>query len=167
MRPAVAIERPAVRGATAVRRAAAQPHADQQRTLEPAAILVAAFQIEIGRPAQPVLFVQRREMARAGIEPDIENVVLFGEFRCPALRARRSRREPVPPRFARTRYRPNAARTDPPRYRESCDPSAARGTARNRKQQSARPRRAGARCTNRGGWRPCWRCALRPTRASS
>ena len=34
----------------------AQSHADQQRALEPAAILVAAFHIEIGGPAKAVFF---------------------------------------------------------------------------------------------------------------
>ena len=49
---AFAIEHPAVQRAGAIRRAALQPHAHQQRTVEPAAILVAAFEVEIGRPGQ-------------------------------------------------------------------------------------------------------------------
>ncbi len=70
-------------------RAVAQAHADQQRTLEPAAILIAAFHVEIGRPAQAVFLAKHREMARSGIEPDVENVVLFRKFRRAALLADR------------------------------------------------------------------------------
>ena len=50
--PALAIERPAVERAGSVRRAALEPDADQQRAVEPAAILVAAFQVHVGGPGQ-------------------------------------------------------------------------------------------------------------------
>jgi hypothetical protein len=47
--------------------------------LEPAAELIAAFQIHVGRPRKTVLFVENGEVTGTGIEPDIENVGLFAE----------------------------------------------------------------------------------------
>ena len=49
---------------------------DEQRALEPAAVLVAAFQIHVRRPAQFRRARQHRFVARAGIEPHVENVAL-------------------------------------------------------------------------------------------
>ena len=77
---AFAIEHPAVEGARAIGRATLEARADQQRTVEPAAVLIAAFEIHVGRPGQAEALVEHGEMARAGIEPDVENVVLFAEF---------------------------------------------------------------------------------------
>ena len=48
--------------------------------MKPAAILVAAFDIEISGPMEAVLFCENGEMARSGIKPNVENVVFFGEF---------------------------------------------------------------------------------------
>jgi hypothetical protein len=76
---AFAVESPAVRGAGPIGCGAAQTDADEQRAVEPATILIAAFKIEIGRPREPVFGVQGGKVAGAGIEPDVQNVVLFGE----------------------------------------------------------------------------------------
>ena len=46
--------------------------------MEPAAVLVAAFEIDIGRPGQAVAAVEHGEMAGAGIEPDVEDVGFLG-----------------------------------------------------------------------------------------
>ena len=43
-------------------------------------MLVAAFKIKIGRTIQAVVFREHGSMARAGIEPNVENIGLFGEF---------------------------------------------------------------------------------------
>ena len=51
-RVAFAIQRPAVGGRRAIGGRAAQANRDQQRTVEPAAVLIAAFQIHIGGPGK-------------------------------------------------------------------------------------------------------------------
>ncbi len=76
---ALLVEHKAVRQHRAIRRAAARAAAFQQRRLEPAAMLVGAFEIEIGairfRPLRFDGIFHRKDMGRAGIEPDIQNVV--------------------------------------------------------------------------------------------
>ena len=49
---AFAIEHPTVEGARAIGRATLEARAHQQRTVEPAAVLIAAFEIHVGRPGQ-------------------------------------------------------------------------------------------------------------------
>ena len=71
----------------AVRGGALQANRNQQRTLEPAAILVAAFQIHVRRPGEAIVFVQRRQVAGAGIKPNVENIVFFAESRPAAFGA--------------------------------------------------------------------------------
>src|SRR4029450_9650616 len=48
----------------------------EQRRLEPAAVLVTAFEIQIGGPALfgPVAAFQREDMGAAAVEPDVEDV---------------------------------------------------------------------------------------------
>ena len=55
------------------RRHAARADRFQQRGLEPAAMLVGAFQIEVGRPGQAAR-LQHEGVGRAGLEPDIDDV---------------------------------------------------------------------------------------------
>src|SRR5689334_9251089 len=43
--------------------------------MEPAAMLIGAFEIDIGWPAQIGPLLEHEGMRRAGIEPDVENVV--------------------------------------------------------------------------------------------
>src|SRR5208337_3258078 len=50
---------------------------DQQRTVEPPAILVWTFQIDIGGP---LLTMENGEVRRAGIEPHVQNVVFLAPF---------------------------------------------------------------------------------------
>src|SRR5580704_1938005 len=59
--------------------------------MEPAAILIAAFQIHVRRPRQMVRLSKHGQVTRAGIEPDIENVSLFAKRRPAAFRALRAR----------------------------------------------------------------------------
>ena len=65
----------AVRQHRVVGRAAARAAAFQQRGMEPAAMLVGAFEIEDGRPFQVRPLLQHEGMRGAGIEPDVEDVV--------------------------------------------------------------------------------------------
>ena len=60
----------------AERRAAARAEADEQRALEPAAMLVAAFEVDVRRPGQLRPHRQHRLVARTRIEPDVEDVHL-------------------------------------------------------------------------------------------
>ena len=46
----------------------------EQGGMKPAAMLVRAFQINIGRPVQVVAFFQHKGVCRAAVKPDIENV---------------------------------------------------------------------------------------------
>src|SRR5277367_1359718 len=84
---AFAIEHPSVEGAGAVRRAPLEPHAYQQGAVEPAAVLIAAFQVEIRGPCEAVRSSQHGQMAGSGIEPDVQDVGLFAELNAAALSA--------------------------------------------------------------------------------
>ena len=64
--------------------------ADQQRGMEPAAVLVAAFQVHVGRPAVAGALLQDA-VRRTRLEPDIEDVACL--FR---IRGRRSAAQAVP-----------------------------------------------------------------------
>ena len=90
-RPAVLVERPAVREHLAVGRAAAHADANQQRAVEPAAILVRAFEVHVRGPGQfrvgRARRIEHRQMRRAGIEPDVENVVFLAPARGAAMRS--------------------------------------------------------------------------------
>ena len=57
-----------------VGRAAARAAAFEQRGMEPAAMLVGAFEIDVGRPFEVGPVLQREGVRRAGIEPDVEDV---------------------------------------------------------------------------------------------
>src|SRR5438445_10286801 len=88
---AFAIEYEAVREHGLVRRAPVGGDAGQQRAVEPAAVLVGAFQVEIGRP--PVLpgrlapRLEDRRVAHPGLEPHVQYVPLLVEVPAAALRA--------------------------------------------------------------------------------
>ena len=64
----------AMRQHSVIGRATACATAFQQRGMEPAAMLVRAFEIQRRRPARSSPLFQHEGMGRAGIEPDIENV---------------------------------------------------------------------------------------------
>ena len=74
--PAVDVDQEAVGEHFAERRPSARAEADEQRALEPAAMLIAAFEVHVGRPRQIVAEGQHGLVARPGIEPDVENVAL-------------------------------------------------------------------------------------------
>ena len=73
------------------RRRAGGPDGRQDRRLKPAAVLVRAFQVHECGEAQAEILAEDGAMARAGLEPDVEDVTLLSERCSAALRARRSR----------------------------------------------------------------------------
>src|SRR3974390_2280931 len=83
--PPFAVERPARERARAVGRGAFQPGAHQQRTLEPSAVLIATPDVHVRWPRQSEALVEHGEVARSGIEPNVENVVFLAEFTAPAF----------------------------------------------------------------------------------
>ncbi len=76
-----------------VGRAAVGDDAGQQRAVEPAPVLVRAFQVQIGGP--PLARLEHRGIAHPGFEPDVEDVALFLEIASAAVRAGRSGRQQV------------------------------------------------------------------------
>ena len=66
----------AVRQQAVVGRATIERAGGQQRGMEPAAVLVGALEVEVGRPLAlaGVAAAQHRPVRRAGIEPDVERV---------------------------------------------------------------------------------------------
>ena len=167
LRPSSAIDE-AVGQHLIERRPAARADADQQRAVEPAAVLVAALEVDVGRPA--VIGSrngQHRLVARARVEPHVEDVGLALEGGAAARRAGEASRHellerPLVPGVGavgvehRRRLFDQRLRSAS-RCRTRCSPSPG----------SARPRRAGARCTSRGGWRSSPRCAPGPSSGSS
>ena len=84
---ALAIQHPAVQRTGAVWRTALESHAHQQRAMEPAAILIAAFHVKIRGPRQIVGRGEHGQMARSGIEPDVQDIGFLAELRAAALGA--------------------------------------------------------------------------------
>ncbi|MNI33745.1 hypothetical protein D3C73_877060 [compost metagenome] len=79
---AVLVHGETVGEALLVRRALVDGHAGQQRGLEPAAMLVGTFQVQVGRLAEATRG-QHCFMGHAGIEPDVEDVgdlLVVGRF---------------------------------------------------------------------------------------
>src|SRR5262249_24788448 len=58
-----------------IRRAMVGDYAGQQGAVKPAAVLIRAFEIQIGRP--PLARFQYRGIAHTGLEPDIQDVSLL------------------------------------------------------------------------------------------
>ena len=85
---AVFVHHEAVRQHLVERRPPARADAHQQRAMEPAAMLIAAFEIDVRRPM--VIFAERqhRLVARSGIEPHVEDVAFALELGAAAGRAR-------------------------------------------------------------------------------
>src|SRR5256885_2170977 len=71
-------------GLTASRERALGAGADEQRRLEPSAMLVVPFDVEIRGPRQLRTLLQHRELRAAGVEPDVEDVALLAERRIAA-----------------------------------------------------------------------------------
>ncbi len=109
----------AVRQHLAERCAAARAQPDEQRALEPAAVLVAAFEVDVRRPGQLGSHRQHRLMARPRIEPDVEDVHLALEAGIAAGRTGQALRHELRRSAARTRRRRRTARTLRPPSRRS------------------------------------------------
>src|SRR5207244_9678854 len=77
---ALRIECPAVGSYAAVGRVSAGAHGDEQGRVKPAAILVPALQVEVGRPGKPFA-TDYGSVAGAGFKPHVEDVSLFAEDR--------------------------------------------------------------------------------------
>src|SRR5262249_37653828 len=65
----------------------------EQRGLKPAAVLVRALEVELGRPVQLGPRLEDRRVAAAGVEPHVEDVRLLAEALAAALRAAGPRRQ--------------------------------------------------------------------------
>ncbi len=173
----VLVEREAVGQHDVERRDAAGAAAFEQRGVKPAAVLVGALEIhhgvvaavlpaaDAGEGRKALRVLQREGVGRAGVEPDVEDVVDL----LPVL-ARRARRESARGRRPRTRRRRPRRR----RPRRCADRRArpagfrrCRRPSRARTRRSARPRRAGARSPSRAGPRSCRECGSRPAAAPS
>src|SRR5262245_59782171 len=76
-----------------VRRSIPCSYGGQQRAIEPATMLVASFEVQVGRPRQVGMRFQYSGMADTGIEPYIQNIHLLHEAVAAALGATVSRGE--------------------------------------------------------------------------
>ena len=94
-RSAFFVEGPAVGHHHAVGRSSPRAHGAEQRRMEPSAVLVAAFEIEISREGQVRFLAKDGGIARAGLEPDIDDVGFFPEFCSAALGALAANRKPI------------------------------------------------------------------------
>src|SRR5688572_6304868 len=63
-----------------IRRVVPQADAHQERTVKPASVLVVALNVEVGWPRQPGIFAENCQVARAGVEPNVQDVALLSEF---------------------------------------------------------------------------------------
>ena len=71
---ALLIEHEAVGENGVIGRAATGADPDQQRGMEPATVLVRAFEIQVGRPLQLRALFQHKAMGSAAVEPDLDHV---------------------------------------------------------------------------------------------
>ena len=74
--PAFLVHEEAVGQDCPERRRAARAQTDEQRALEPTAMLVAALEVEVRRPGQFFAEGEHRFVARPRVEPDVEDVLL-------------------------------------------------------------------------------------------
>ena len=143
---ALLVDGEAVRQHLAVRRHAVHRHAGEQRAVEPAAMLVGAFQVQVGRLVQPVLRTLREHalVADARIEPDVEDVGHLLVVRGLIARA-------VPRRSVRTTRRRRPVRPSArPCASARANADGSRRSRDGRTARSARPSSAGARCVQSG-----------------
>src|SRR2546425_6128191 len=91
--PSFAVDEEPVRHDALVGRRVARPHRLEQRGLEPAAVLVRALEIELGRPVELGTSLEHGGVAATGVEPHVEDVALFPEALAAALRASRVGRQ--------------------------------------------------------------------------
>src|SRR5215467_9326318 len=91
--PPLAVDEEAVGHDALVGRRVARAHGLEQRGLKPAAVLVRALEVELGRPVQLGPRLEDRRVAAAGVEPHVEDVRLLAEALAAALRAAGPRRQ--------------------------------------------------------------------------
>src|SRR5215469_7475990 len=80
------IERPSIGCNHTIRRLVARSNGAEQGRVEPAAVLVASFEIKIRWPGQTGFASQNSRMTAARLEPDVDDVHLFQEPCTAALR---------------------------------------------------------------------------------
>ena len=156
----------AVREVRAVRRLAPRADADEQRTLEPAAVLIAALEVEVGRPPQ-AWARQHRLVARAGVEPDVQDVALADEFPPAALRARQPGGQELLDRALVPGVRAVLGEHLRRLLHQCRGERRPRRTSRSPPPGSAHPTSAGARCTSPAGAPASSGGAPRPTPGST
>ena len=91
-RAALLVVDPAVLDDSLVRRGALDRNAGQERAAEPAAELIAAFEIHVARPRHAVV-PEHGEMRHARFEPDVDDILLFFKPRAAAVRTVEARRQ--------------------------------------------------------------------------
>ena len=84
---ALRVQRPPMTKNRVVRRAIVHCQPNHQRRIKPAAKLIAAFDVDIRRPAQVLAILQHRDRGRSAVEPNVKDVCLFRELRGAALAA--------------------------------------------------------------------------------
>ena len=86
--PAFAVDDPAVCDYLFVRSTIVRRDTAAKARIEPTAILIAAFEIDIGRESERIATsFQNCDTARTRIEPNVENIGLFAKFRTVAIAA--------------------------------------------------------------------------------
>src|ERR1043166_1927518 len=78
------VEHEAARDDLSERRAVLDGRADEQRRVKPAAMLIVPFEINLRRPAELLAALEYRDVRAAGVEPDVEDIVLAAERRVAA-----------------------------------------------------------------------------------
>ena len=156
---AFAVDGEAVRQQRVVRRAAVEHRRGQQRRMEPAAMLVRAFEIQIGRELQRSPCASRAARASASCRNRTRRRACRGSSRT-CWRRRRSARADRASATPRCR---SLRRASPLLPAIPACADAARRFPCARRTPSARPTGAGARASSPGGSRSCCTGAACPT----
>ena len=159
---ALLVEREAVGQHAVVGRAAARAAALEQRGMEPAAMLVGALEIEVGRP------VQLGIAARARRRGSSRNRTRRRGCPSPARSPRRCSRcrGSAAGGLSNQASAPSASKASATRLDHLGIAQRLAGLPCRRTPRSARPRRAGARRTSRAAARSCVRRRLLPARGT-
>ena len=92
---ALGVEHPAVGQNLPVRRRAVRDQSQQQRAVKPPTVLVAAFEVNVGRPGDVRPVAEHCGVTRPGIEPHVQDVRFLAQFRVAALGTLRSPRQEI------------------------------------------------------------------------
>ena len=87
---AFVVDDPAMRADGFIRCLAAPGNARQKARLEPAAVLVRALQVEVGRPVQFRALIRDSRVGNTGVEPNVHNVAFLDKRMAAALRTGRA-----------------------------------------------------------------------------